>query len=279
MTLLDDPEILTAAPLSPIAKLAKEVKQAGALIERDEARFLVDLYYRLQEHRIALRGQERSLDKAEKPHEIVTHFAAQMTTLEKQMVGPLDVFSTASQVGRWSRDQVGIGPVIAAGLLAHIDITRAPTVGHIWRFAGLDPTVRWGKGEKRPWNADLKVLCWKMGDSFVKVSGRDNAFYGQIYRQRKEQEVRKNEALEFADQAKATLEEKRIKDRATLAVYEAGMLPPGRIDLRARRYAVKLFLAHWHEVAYREHYGTEPPKPYVIEHLGHAHKIDPPPGG
>ena len=37
----------------------------------------------------------------------------------------------------------GIGPVIAAGLLANIDIKQAPTVGHIWRFAGLDPTNKW----------------------------------------------------------------------------------------------------------------------------------------
>jgi hypothetical protein len=44
-------------------------------------------------------------------------------------------------------------------LLARIDIVKAPTAGHIWRYAGLDPTVRWNKGEKRPWNAGLKVLC------------------------------------------------------------------------------------------------------------------------
>lgn len=53
----------------------------------------------------------------------------------------------------------GIGPVISAGLLAHIDIHRAVTVGHIWRFAGLDPSVKWLKKTKRPWNAGLKVLC------------------------------------------------------------------------------------------------------------------------
>jgi hypothetical protein len=36
---------------------------------------------------------------------------------------------------------------------------------------------------------------------------------------------------------------------------------------------VKLFLAHYHEVAYKDHYKTEPPLPYAIAHLGHAHKI------
>ena len=51
--------------------------------------------------------------------------------------------------------------------------------------AGLDPTVTWGKGERRPWNAELKVLCWKLGDSFVKVSNKEGALYGRIYRERK----------------------------------------------------------------------------------------------
>jgi len=267
---------LEASPFASVSKLAREVKEAGRFLERDEARFLVDLYYRLQEHRLALRSQERSLLKAERPHDVVTHFAGQIESLERQMVGPLDAFSMASEVGRWSREQLGVGPVIGAGMLAHIDITRAPTVGHIWRFAGLDPTVKWGKGQKRPWNADLKVLCWKLGDSFVKVSGRDNAFYGHVYRQRKALEVERNESGQFAEQAQGTLTDRKISDPKTRRCYEAGMLPPGRLDLRARRYAVKLFLAHWHEVAYREQYGIDPPKPYAIEHLGHAHKIDPP---
>ena len=262
--------------LPAVEKLSREIKTAGALIDRDQARFLVDLYYRWQEHRIALRGQSRALASFEKPTELVDHFAVQAEALEKQMVGVLDVFSTSTEVGRWSREQMGVGPVIAAGLMAHIDIERARTAGAIWRFAGLDPTVKWGKGEKRPWNADLKVLCWKLGDSFVKVSGRDTAFYGHIYRERKALEVQRNEAGEFADQAAATLVEKKITERKTRAAYEAGLLPDGRIDLRARRYAVKLFLAHWHEVAFTDYFGEAPPVPYPIAHLGHVHKIDPP---
>jgi hypothetical protein len=46
-----------------------------------------------------------------------------------------------------------------------------------------------------------------------------------------------------------------------------------RLDLRARRYAVKLFLSGYHEAAYRLHYGTVPPEPYAIDILGHAHEF------
>lgn len=262
--------------LAPLDKLAQEIRAAGSMLDRDQARFLVDLYYRTQEHRIALAGQERALTAAEKPTDIVHHFGAQMSTLERQVVSVLDPFTQASMVGVWSRAQHGVGPIIAAGFLAHIDIERAPTVGHIWRFAGLDPTLKWEKKTKRPWNADLKVLCWKLGDSFVKTSGNEKSFYGPIYRARKEQEVRKNEAGDFADQAARTLEERKIVDKATRAIYEAGQLPPGRLDMRARRYAVKLFLSHWHEVAYVEHYHELPPLPYILTQPDHVHEVVPP---
>lgn len=263
----------------PLSKLSKDVRDSALLIERDEARNLVSTYYGLQKFRLALRNQERQLIKAEKPHRVVEHFAGELASLEKNMVSVLDKYSLTSEVGEWSRSVLGIGPVIAAGLMAHIDINRAPTVGHIWRFAGLDPTVTWGKGEKRPWNADLKVLCWKIGDSFVKVSNRPDAFYGQIYRERKAFEVTRDEDGYNATAAEQTLASKKFRDAAVKRIYESGHLPPGRLDLRARRYATKLFLAHWHEVAYKAEFGKEPPLPYPIAHLGHAHKIEVPTAG
>lgn len=168
--------------------------------------------------------------------------------------------------------------MIAAGLLAHIDITKAPTVGHIWRFAGLDPTVTWAKGQKRPWNASLKVLAWKIGESFVKVSGHDSDFYGHLYLERKAREQAKNEAGAYAEQAAAMLTKKRFRDETgAKKAYESGKLPPGHIHARAKRWAVKLFLSHWHHVAYESHYGTLPPKPYILTiEGGHAHRIDVP---
>lgn len=270
MALIED------TPLDVLDKLNKEVRTAGTMLDRDQARFLVDLYYSLQEHRLALGNQERSLVAANKPTDVVNHFFSQISVLEKQMSSVLDKWTGASDVGRWARSIKGVGPIIAAALMAHIDIERAPTVGHIWRFAGLDPTVKWNKGEKRPWNADLKVTCWKLGDSFVKVSGHEDAFYGKIYRERKALEIERNEAGLFADQAAASLVAKKITDKKLKACYESGKLPPGRLDLRARRYAVKLFLSAFHEVAYVERYDEMPPKPYVLQHLGHAHEIIPP---
>jgi Transposase IS116/IS110/IS902 family len=82
--------------------------------------------------------------------------ADQREVLKKQVGRALDAYSGAHPVGVWARPILGIEPIIAAGLLARIDIARAPTVGHIWRFAGLDPTTTWAKGTKQPWNGSLK---------------------------------------------------------------------------------------------------------------------------
>jgi hypothetical protein len=160
--------------------------------------------------------------------------------------------------------------------MAHIDLVKAPTVGHVWRFAGQDPTSKWGKGQKRPWNASLKVLCWKIGESFVKVSGHDDDIYGHVYAARKAEEIGKNDAGLFREQAAAALVAKRYRDDTTAKkCYENGKLPPAHVHARAKRYATKLFLAHYWETG-RRLAGLDVPSPYPIAILGHAHKIEPP---
>lgn len=262
--------------LEPIARLSRDLKSAAKTLSDDEARFLVDAYYMMQEDRKRANNQVRALEEAVEPHDVIGWLAAQSDTLEKQIKRALDAYSGSSPVGEWARSVVGIGPVIAAGLLAHIDIEKAPTVGHIWRFAGLDPTTKWNKGEKRPWNAGLKVLCWKIGESFVKVSGNPAARYGAIYVERKAYESAKNERRDYADQAERILTEKKIgKTTEAFKHYSEGRLPPAHIHARAKRYAVKLFLAHYHHTAYVDRFGTEPPLPYAIALQGHAHHMKP----
>jgi hypothetical protein len=263
--------------LSPVIKLTKDLKLAARTLSDDEARFLVDAYYAMQEDRIRAGHQHRALTEAGEPADVMTWLMQQRESLERQVARALDAYSESLPVGAWARSITGIGPVIAAGLLAHIDITKAPTVGHIWRYAGLDPTQSWEKGQKRPWNARLKTLCWKIGESFVKVSGNEKDIYGKVYKERKEIETARNEAMAFADQAALILTKKKFSaDTQAKKFYEQGMLPPGHIHARAKRYAVKLFLSHLHHVWWEIQTGEKPPKPYVITHMGHAHYIAPP---
>ena len=257
--------------------------RARALKPVSDLRFLVDQYYAIQDYRIQANNQKRVSQANASEGRLnlaVEELAADMRTVENRIRKVLDDYTDdePTGMGAWAKSQMGIGPVIAAGLLAHIDITKAPTTGHIWRFAGLDPTSTWGKKEKRPWNAKLKVLCWKMGESFVKISGRPNGFYGHVYQERKAREIAKNEAGEFAPQAALVLSNKKFaRDTGARKMYESGKLPAAHIHARAKRYAVKLFLAHFHDEWFRRHYGTEPPLPYPIARMpGHSHVVNAP---
>jgi hypothetical protein len=258
-------------------RLDRDLKAAAESMTVQEVRYLVDSYYQIQRHRIAFGAQARTNQEGDEPHQLIAWLASEETIRESDIKLALYRYARTRPHGRWAMSITGIGPVITAGLLAHIDIAQCPTVGHIWRFAGLDPTTHWDKGVKRPWNAKLKRLAWLIGESFVKVQNSPNDSYGRLYVQRKALETERNEAGLFAEQAKASLVAKKYRDDTTAKnCYEAGKLPPARIHLRATRYAVKLFLSHYFMVGYWLTYNQLPPRPFVIEHMGHTTYIVPP---
>lgn len=325
-----------------IGRLTKEMKAQAATMGPDEARYLVDSYYQMQDDRKRSANQCRAGNQGvdDPPMAIVEWLAGHTAGLEHRIAGLLNAWAGAQAVGQWAMSIKGIGPIIAAGLLCHIDITKAPTAGHIWRFAGLDPTVQWlgkegaaklvyetlgrksgpleagdidavaiatnrrarnidallhqpGKDGKyppqtvaqlvavmarKPWNGGLKTLCWKTGECFVKVSGYEDDVYGHLYQERKAIETRRNEDGEYAQQAADKLARFNIgKDTDAYKAYSVGKLPPAHIHSRAKRWAVKLFLAHYHHVAYVVEYGTPPPKPYVLSRdERHTHYLAPP---
>jgi hypothetical protein len=267
--------------LNTIERIGRDIIKSAETLSDDEARYLVDAYYIMQDDRKRAYNQCRAVEqKADESHsasdnKIIQWLAAQSEILENQIKRALDKYTESHPMGSWMRKIVGIGPVISAGLLAHIDIEKAPTVGHIWRYAGLDPTVKWEKGQRRPWNATLKTLCWKAGQSFMKFSGRYDCYYGQVYRKRKEFEIERNDRGDNKEVASEIIKKVGKTTEAYKHLME-GKLPPGQIDARARRYAVKLFLSHMHGEWYFRHFGVEAPLPYPIALLGHAHFIDRP---
>jgi len=111
----------------------------------------------------------------------------------------------------------------------------------------------------------------------VKVSSHEDDFYGKIYIQRKALEIARNDNGDFAEQA--AVRAKQVKNTTdAYKYYKTGVLSPGHIHSRAKRYAVKIFLSHYHEVG-RKMLGLPVRPPYPLEHLAseHGHKIEPPP--
>lgn len=257
-------------------KLTKDLRKASAVLTDDEARYLVDTYYQMQGERIRSGNQISALVRSgsEEPHETIKFFADSYHVLENNIKSCLEAYAKSRPIGQWMLSICGIGPVIAAGLMAHIDITKVQTAGQIQAFAGLDPTRKWEKGQKRPHNAKLKTLCWKIGESFIKQSGRDSDIYGKIFLVRKAYEEKKNLELDYAEQAIEILKTKNIgKKTEAYKWYSKGMLPPAHINARAARYAVKIFLSHLFSVWYEMEHHEKPPKPYAIAILNHAHEV------
>lgn len=134
--------------IEPLARLDKDLRAAARTLGPAEARYLVDTYYSVQEYRKATENQVRAMSEEGEPHQLLTWLAHNVRTWENDIKRALDEFTDEYMVGRWMKSLCGIGPVISAGMLAQIDIRKAPTAGHIWRFAGLDPTRLWLGREK-----------------------------------------------------------------------------------------------------------------------------------
>ena len=48
-----------------------------------------------------------------------------------------------NKVAQWAVSQVGIGPVLAAGWIANIDVHKAKTAGAVLKYIGHDPNEQW----------------------------------------------------------------------------------------------------------------------------------------
>lgn len=271
--------------LTSIQRMSRDIRAAAETLSDLEARFLVDAYYQMQEDRI--RASHRALrmsapqteHEAIEPNNVIAWLAEQSLTLEQQIKGALDRYTQSKPIGKWMRSHKGIGPVISAGYMANIDITKANTAGKIWKYCGVAPGFdRRARGERLSHNPALKRLAFLTGESFKRLSPKDeDAFYRHLYDRRKAYELAKNENGDYADQAAQTLASKKIgRETEAHKAYSQGKLPLARIDLRACRWTTKIFLSHLQEVWWEMETGAKPPKPFALSVLGHGDYIPPP---
>lgn len=234
----------------------------------------VSLYYDSQKLRII---HENKLRAKGGSSELLGWFNAWLRVGEETLHKKLKAYVESERSSfecKWAYSQVGIGPVLAAGLSAYIDVEKAKSISALWKFCGQAPGFdRPVKGVKLPYHARLKTLLWKLGDSFVKVSGKEEAVYGQLYSRFKEEEVAKNEGGRYKDAARKELGSKNFKaDTVTRGRLDTGMLSDGHLHARAKRRVVKIFLSHYWDVG-RKARGLPVSTPYVEGILGHEHII------
>lgn len=334
------PDDVTELSLTePLIRLSRDLREASTKMSRVQVRWTVHRYYSAQDERKRAANQVRASKEAEEPNDLLDWSLVAARRFEGGLKASLGEFAASYRVGQWLQSLFAVGPVISAAVLSFFDIRKAPTVGHMWRFAGLDPSLKWPgkqgatdllkevlgdskevtpahaqkiqeatgqhvanvlrifeegyetkagrhKGRKaveswlakRPWHGPLKALClFGIGETQVKFCNHEKSYYGPLYSQYKANLTAANERGDFAELAAQRLREEKIgKGTDCYKHLTNGVLPPGQIHNRARRWMVKLFLSHSHEVMYWDFHGKAPPAPFVFEHPtngDHRHKL------
>ena len=325
---LDDTQIVELIKAERMGKKLKSEIREISNPSRDEIRMLINLFYQMQANRIALSNQIRSI-KQENPDggkesqiDVLDNFMKNMAIMELNAQDTLEIICQSTEVGRWLRQIKGIGPVLAAGCLAYLDVTGKEYASQFISYAGLNDNNRpfigrvgaeriakevftgdsitdedvarfanatkwdikyltekafdqekqkWSKAElikaaaKIPYNKELKVLCWKIGQSFNWQCNNTESVYGTLFSQRRALEIERNERGDYAEQAAEILRTKNIsKSTTAYKEYSQGRLPKAHINARAQRWAVKIFLSHLFECAYRIKYNKVPPRYYAL---------------
>lgn len=243
-------------------------------LEAKEISWAVELYYDAQELRVRYANKERTEQRGVLSEWMQYWLSVGEKEIYRKLKHWIEGEEPAAEA-KWAYEQWGIGPVLAAGLAAHIDVAKAKTPSAVWRYAGQDPTAdRPVKGKKLPYNRRLKLVCFKIGESFVKVSGKPDSLYGKLYAEFKAAEIRKNESGLYKEAAAKELRTKDFKrDTVTKARLLEGKLSDGHLHAKAKRKAVKIFLSHYW-VKGREARNLEVREPYAIRVLGHDGKIE-----
>ena len=92
-------------------------------MSREEIKMLVDLYYQLQDNRKRSREQIRSLEQGRDGGKgsnasVMNWVLLNQSIIEKQIPPIMKQMCESNEVGPWLLQIKGIGPVLAAGLLA-----------------------------------------------------------------------------------------------------------------------------------------------------------------
>lgn len=240
----------------------KDIAGAAKTIPEREVRYLVGMYYTAQQMRIAIAGKLRSI--GEKPNAMLTIFLDMFEEVERDIQAALDVYTDNSEIGRSFRRIKGIGPVLTAAWLAHVNVHIAGNCAKVLSFGGYNPNMVWEKGQKRPYNADLKLVFSKMGRAFVFLSNRAS-FFGQKYKENKKIVERRNNAGLFADRCTELLRTRNYRtDTNAYKCYKEGKYPPAHVSASARLKTVALCVGVLHREHFRLVHGTYPPDPYLV---------------
>lgn len=262
-----------------------------------EVRHLMDIFTQTQKRRVAL----QLYANAKGPTPVVLDMIERLQSLEKVAVRYANRALRGDPTYEWLRGIKGVGPTLAALVMAYVHPSKFPSPAAMWAYLGLSPNKGRDTGD---WNYDRrgKTIAFKLAISQIMVEGD----YRPWYDKRKAYEWEKNfrgenakvalaRAKEYGKDTEAYLWASGALDPAKVREFLADpkpftpgrlgglmaepgkgvpMIPPAHVEARARRWLAKLMLDHLWQVHY--YYTTgQVWVPYVIAHKGHVDRIDP----
>ena len=214
------------------------------------------------------RGADASDDQQE---EVVARYLARFEALEKELdadirelVKDYPIYAELSSVR-------GIGPGLAAKLIALIDIREATMVSKLWRFAGFavinGEREKLVKGEKAHYSGRLKTAMYQVGISFL----RSESPYRKVYDEAHAFYLANRPDWARCATCNCPTNECREPELHSLMSFRTPKKgwKTLHIHLAAMRKMEKLFLAHLWE-RWRLLEGLPIRVPYVQEVLGHT---------
>lgn len=160
-------------------RVKRDIERLKKLKNR-ELRILVESFYDMQKLRIAMSNRIFAYTKAGlleyiDPKPALGKLKEAEKELEKEIK---EVVVKHGLWDAWFKDVKGIGPVMAAGIIAwRDDISKSDNVSTFWKYHGFSPGQGRQKGSKLDYNPKAKTHAYKCGIQLLKAKGK----YADLY--------------------------------------------------------------------------------------------------
>jgi hypothetical protein len=236
-------------------------------------RELADAYHEVQRLRISM-GNRKAAVEAKKDSlppgegQLWTLLEERLREQEDRIAKDLPEAVLDHPIGPWLMAVKGIGPTLAAKLIAYIgDARRFSTPSKLWRYAGYavidGKAERMIRGERAHFSPILKVALYNVATSFLKTESPYRALYDgayEYYLRERPQWSGCRSCHSDLGECKAPKVHSKLSARSKTTGWNTG-----RVSQAAKRKMLKVFLVNLWEAWYRMLGTTIPVRPYVID--------------
>lgn len=126
-----------------LVELPEQVLKSSALLTRDQLRFIMSIYYHIQEYRRSLENQIPSVlqglegETLDIPP-VIDWVVREIYNTEISIEKIAEAYTDSNPVTRWAKSIIGVSPIVAAGLVAEFDISRTRHANQFFTYCGLN---------------------------------------------------------------------------------------------------------------------------------------------